>query len=180
MKNIILFIVVLLVMSAFAATAFYAAGSSDDPLVPRSYVDQRFNELNSMIAAITANQPPQAPQAGANLVERDAVVAEVLTIIDQIYGQLDASGNAYQPVSVPGGSTLFGAEGTEIILRSGRAAARVPGQNGIIDSTAGLDLMNGAEISQNHNLIIPREDGRGVTALTDAWFIVRGEYTISQ
>jgi len=85
---------------------------------------------------------------------------------------------AFSAVELADGQKLIGTGGTEIILRSGEAAAIDNGVNGISDLTAGSDLMSGDAVGLNHLLMVPRADGRGITALTDAWVMVRGEYEI--
>jgi hypothetical protein len=84
----------------------------------------------------------------------------------------------FSPIEVTGGQLLIGAEGTEIILRSGEAAAIDNGENGVADLTSGTDLLTGSRIEPNHLLLIPRDDGRGITAISDVWVLVRGDYTI--
>ncbi len=85
---------------------------------------------------------------------------------------------SYTPVQLNAGQILIGGEGTEIILRSGIATAIDNGANGVSDITAGADLMTGADIGLNHLLLIPRDDGRGITAVTEIWVMVRGNYTV--
>ena len=85
---------------------------------------------------------------------------------------------AFSAVELAEGQKLIGTGGTEIILRSGEATAIDNGVNGISDLTAGSDLMSGDAVGLNHLLMVPRADGRGITALTDAWVMVRGEYEI--
>lgn len=85
---------------------------------------------------------------------------------------------SYTPVQLAAGQVLIGGEGTEIILRSGIATAIDNGANGVSDITAGLDLMTGADVGLNHLLLVPRDDGRGITAVTEIWVMIRGEYTI--
>jgi len=85
---------------------------------------------------------------------------------------------SFLPVELAEGRKLIGSGGAEIILRSGDAAAIDNGENGVSDLTSGTDLMSGDRVGLNHLLLIPRDDGRGITALTDAWVMVRGDYTI--
>lgn len=85
---------------------------------------------------------------------------------------------SYAPVQLTMGQSLIGGEGTEIILRSGIATAIDNGANGVSDITAGKDLMTGNDVGLNHLILIPRDDGRGITAVTDIWVMVRGDYTI--
>ncbi|QHI71269.1 hypothetical protein [Aminipila terrae] len=88
------------------------------------------------------------------------------------------SKTSYSPISLTAGQKLIGGEGAEIILRSGEATAIDNGANGVSDLTVGTDLMTGSQVATNHLLLVPRNDGRGITALTDIWVMVRGTYTI--
>jgi len=140
-------------------------GGPGDPLVTQSYVNMRFNQLEQMIAA------------GGGQVNTDAIVSQVLADITTFFG--DNLSATFVPVFVPAGSILFAGEGTEIIPRSGTVRAHVPGPDGIVNVTLGQDMAHAAALSHNHLLIVPREDGRGILAVTDAWFIVKGSYRIA-
>ncbi len=85
---------------------------------------------------------------------------------------------ALMVVELAAGQTLEGSGGTEVIVRSGQACAVGNSQGGICDVTAGKDLANGARITTNHLLIVPRTDGRGIRAETKLWVMVRGPYSI--
>lgn len=85
---------------------------------------------------------------------------------------------SYKPVRLETGQKLIGDEGTEVILRSGEATAIDNGSNGISDITAGKDLMTGNTVAANHLLLIPRKDGRGIAVSTEAWVMIRGNYTV--
>ncbi|MCL2699272.1 MAG: hypothetical protein FWE68_03080 [Defluviitaleaceae bacterium] len=128
-------------------------GGVDDPLVSRSYVDDRFNQLLTVLAALSDGGVISQPNESAPAA-------------------------AYAPVSVLRGQMLIGGEGAEIILRSGRAVGFVPVANGIVNITTGAEIFDGDEIHRNNMLIIPRDDGRGVLVTDDAWFLVKGEYSI--
>lgn len=111
--------------------------------------------------------------------ESDPVVTKsyVDSQIAQVKGSGTASG-AYTVVEVKAGQRLLGQGGTEIILRSGEATAIDNGANGVSDMTDGKDLMTGQGIGLNHLLLVPRDDGRGLQALTDLFVMVRGPYTL--
>ncbi|MDR2183144.1 MAG: hypothetical protein LBE55_03120 [Clostridiales bacterium] len=139
-------------------------GGEEDPLAAVSYVDMRIEELKQLINAQSADRQ----------VNTEAVVNEVLADIAGFFG-----GNmAFVPVHVYAGQTILGGEGVEIIRRSGGALAHVPGPDGLVNASAGLDLDHGHPITANHLIIIPREDGRGIRATQDSWFIIRGDFTI--
>ena len=133
-----------------AVTAFGAAGSQDDPLVSKSYVDDKINQV-------------------LEIVNGGSVSLE---------GTTAASGSSYTPVYASVGQVVLGGEGTEIILRSGKGNIYITGADGIVDSTTGQNLTNGDVATANHMMIVPRNDGRGVKVTEAAWFLIKGEYTI--
>lgn len=76
------------------------------------------------------------------------------------------------------GDILKGYSGTQIILRSGKAAVVDTELGGLCDSTQGVDLRNGDEVRANHLLLVPRDDGRGIKATSQVIVMVRGNFTI--
>lgn len=111
--------------------------------------------------------------------EGDPVVTK--SYVDSQIAQIKSSGTAsdtYVVVEVKAGQKVLGKSGTEIILRSGEATAIDNGANGVSDMTAGKDLMTGQSIGQNHLLLVPKDDGRGIQAITDLFVMVRGAYSI--
>lgn len=88
----------------------------------------------------------------------------------------------YEVLELTFGQTLTSNEGTvELILRPGSSAQVVSDseQNGLSDISAMCEVLNGEEIGVNHALIIPRNDGRGITITSEkAYVLVRGDYKI--
>jgi len=84
----------------------------------------------------------------------------------------------FSPIELMEGQRLIGGEGTEIILRSGEATAIDNGYNGVSNLTTGMDLMTGHYVSVNNLLLVPRNDGRGIVAVSEVWVLVRGSFTI--
>ncbi|MCI8341638.1 MAG: hypothetical protein HFE62_00250 [Firmicutes bacterium] len=126
------------------------AGTSADPVVTKSYVDEA---ISSLLTALS----PSENQTPSNMEPEVAFV----------------------PVKAEMGEMLVGGEGAEIILRSGKAVSYCSGNDGIIDVSAGTEYFNGTSITANHLLIVPRDDGRGAIVTSDeAWFIVKGGYEI--
>ncbi len=138
------------------AAFVYAAspGTTDDPLVSKSYVEKLINEAF------------QNNSSGTNSVITNPAV------------NTSNSTSNYVPVNVKIGQKLIGEEGTEIILRSGRGFGYVSTESGIVDITQGTEVFNNEEIIKNHMLIIPRDDGRGIRIVEDSWFLVKGGYKI--
>ncbi len=140
--------------------------SAGDPLVTKSYVDAKIAAENS----------------------RDDIVTDVMAQIDFLYGDKLNGGSTssgsediavytrYTPVSANKGQVILGGEGTEIILRSGKASGYIPDTNGLVDVTDGKEIMNDTALSINHLVVVPRDDGRGVKITENAWFIIKGPY----
>lgn len=81
-------------------------------------------------------------------------------------------------VEVPAGKKLLGGAGTEMVVRSGSATAIDTVLGGLSDVTGAKDLRKGDAAPANHLLIVPRDDGRGILAMTSLFVMVRGSYTI--
>ena len=105
------------------------------------------------------------------LVSKSYVDAQIAAVKAQ-------SAGTYSVVHINAGQSIIGKEGTEIIVRSGVVTAIDNGANGVSDLTVGKDLMSGTEIGTDHLLLVPRDDGRGVKAWTEAYLMVRGGYTL--
>lgn len=129
-----------------------APGSERDPLVSKSYVDDAIAKLATQLEDIglPGIDPENPPAANTKLTV----------------------------VSVAAGKRLIAYEGTEFILRSGKATAIGSAAGGIPDLTGGKDLPHNAAIPANHLLLFPRSDQRGIKATTNIIVMVRGEYTI--
>mgnify|MGYP000872864204 FL=1 len=141
--------------------------------------EQMKRVVASVIVIVLLALTAVAAAAGTPGSEEDPVVTK--SYVDNQIARLTGSGGSaetYKAVQLTAGQRLIGNEGTEVILRSGEATAIDNGANGVSDVTGAMDLMTGKSISQNHLLLIPRSDGRGIQATTEIWVMVRGAYTI--
>lgn len=161
----VLRMVILLALSAalnMTVTAAAEAGSSGDPLVTLSYLNETF--LNTILQRvdqkIAARNSQIAQQAGVS-----------------VSGGTSAS---FTVVTLSSGQTLTGDIGCEVMLRVGSAVCVSPSAPGLIDETTALTLNNSGALSQNH-LYMMTIEGRGVkaTAATTK-LLVRGSYTLSE
>lgn len=178
-----------LVFSVFAEESAYEG--SDLP-VSESYVlraigaleERVYQKIDTMIEAInaridaigqtvTTTTPPPAPaETEAAPAETEAVPAETEAPANSAMPITD-----YDVVYLTKGQTIVGS--SEFILRSGSAISTCPGINGITDITDGVDLTDGMEIPWNHLLLVPRDDGRGITVTSvEAYIMARGQYTV--
>jgi len=158
----------LLVFVYFTADAALALafqpGSETDPLVSRSYLEER-------LRGVQDSNTSQMPDELLNFIV-DEVTRRVLEV------PLETSSWVHRAVSANTGQIIVGQEGTEIILRSGSAVVYTEVQNGLANITTGEEVFYGAEIGLNNMLIVPRGDGRGVRVTSPSWFMIKGEYTI--
>ncbi|WP_248929403.1 hypothetical protein [Paenibacillus hamazuiensis] len=163
MKHIIPKVIAVVVFLSMSTVVVNAAdpitGTLDDPLVTRSYVEQKVKQL--IVEELgKANDPSKAkePSSAAN---NNAG----LTVINLTPGQ-----------------TLYADAGTEIIIRTGKVTAVSSDENGIPDVTSGKDIQAGSAVELNHLLIFPKE-GRGIKSdpklKQDTYVMVRGSFTIT-
>lgn len=130
--------------------------------------------LTVATAAVWANTNEPGSQGDPVVTKSyvDAKIAELKAM------GTDGGSPSFEPVKIPSGKKLIGGEGAEFILRSGNAKAIDNGVDGVSDLTEGKDLKTGQPISQNHLLLIPRDDGRGIAASNELWVMIRGTYYI--
>lgn len=137
-------------------TSAYASkgepGSANDPLVTKSYIDSKLQELETKLKLeLASNQANTKP---------------------------DTKNMTFEVVTVPKGSTIVGEQGTEIIVRSGSGQIVSGAGGGLQDMTDGVDALAGTNAKKYHLMIVPRDDGRGINATTELIVMVRGGYTI--
>ena len=159
-----------LTVAILSGTSLYAAdsfiGTETDPLVTKSYVDSKIAQIN--------NNGNNTSDLAAKLDAQEKLIS---TLSQQI-AQLENAGSTFEIVNVPVGSTIYGKQGSEIIIRSGEGTIVASAAGGVQDVTDGVDLAGGTKAPKNNLLIIPREDGRGISADKLMVVMVRGGYTI--
>lgn len=171
MKKMIIALEICAATLVLAGGTVFAAvvGTQEDPLVSKSYVDSKISQVLTLI-----NDNGTGSKA-----DTDAIAEEVMKKISE--GEVSGGAVAvdtYVPVSVAVGKTIYGAEGTELILRAGKGTVTVSGVDGIADLTTGNELKTGDKATKNHIMIVPRDDGRGIKVTEAAWFLVKGGYQI--
>lgn len=147
----------LLALSGLLTTAAFAAeaGSSTDPLVTLSYLNDTF--LNQVLQSVDQKI---AARAGQNTLPAGNDSA------------------AFETVTLSGGQVLTGELGCEVLLRSGSASCTAASEPGLVDETSGGSLSNGGALEPNHLYLITVE-GRGVQASDSVTLLVRGNYSLS-
>lgn len=157
-------VVLLVICGALNMTVSLAAevGSSDDPLVTLSYLNDTFLDtiMQKVDQKIAARNSQIAQQTGG-----------------QITGG-SSTASTFTVVTLSSGQVLKGDIGCEVMLRVGSAACVSPSTPGLIDETTGGTLENGKALVKNH-LYMMTIEGRGVKAGSGTVkVLVRGNYTI--
>jgi hypothetical protein len=151
-------IIIVLVLSLILLTSVniisMSAEGEDDPLVTLSYVEKRIDDVREYIKNELATvEPTTAPAASYTIVGPDDGASKGATI-------------------------YFTQESTEFILRGGQATAIASTNGGLADLTQGVDLQTGDKVPANHQILIARDDGRGIKLLQDSWLMIKGDYVI--
>lgn len=139
-------------------------GSSDDPLVTLSYLNEVFME------EVLGKVDKEIDQRNQEIVK---------AMGGQVTGTEGGSVSTFTVVTLTNGQILTGDIGCELMLRVGSAACVAPSAPGLINETDGTVLNNGGALVAN-NLYMMTIEGRGVqaTAATTK-VLVRGTYTIT-
>jgi len=145
------------------AVAAASAGSSDDPLVTLSYLNNTYTDslMNKVDSKITTrNAALESKLSGSS-------------------GSSGSSSATFEIVALTSGKTLMGDIGTEFLLRVGTAACVADTSPGLIDMTDGTTINSGAALTKNH-LYMSTIESRGLKATAaTVKVMVRGTYTVS-
>lgn len=158
----LLLAVSLLVFSVSAAAVTFAAnaGTDQDPLVTLSYVEKRIQEVLSSVNTQIADLKKQlAAQPASGGTSGSAV---------------------FQVVQAEKGSFIYFGGSTEFIVRSGKVAVIATVNGGLSDLTDGKDIGMGQSVPANHHMLVPRDDGRGLSVLDTTFVLIKGPYTVTQ
>ncbi len=133
------------------------------------YVDEKIKQVNKKIDELKA------------LEERIDELNAVVEVLDKKVEEHSTS-LLFEVIELEAGQTLIAGASSEIILRAGRATA-ISGKNGDglsdITSGDGSELFTGDEIPRNHLLLVSRDDGRGLTAVSQkVYLLFKGTYEI--
>ena len=155
-------LVLLLALTALCVSADTSYSSLDDPLVSLSYV---------------------------NDVLGPEIAASVLRTIEGRYlsaDELPTVNTGYSYLTLTQGQTLIAKGICEVIVLDGSAsavvtsAANISAGAGLSDVTAGLVIRDGESVPANHYIVIPKNDGRGLTVSSaSSNILIRGEYNIA-
>lgn len=157
-RSAVAVVAALAVISGAAAAGVYAgsAGTDQDPLVTLSYVEKRIQEVLTSVTAQIADLKKQSGSTGTSAAA------------------------AFEVVQAEKGSFVYFGGSTEFVIRGGKATAITTALGGLADLTAGRDIGMGQIVPDNHLILVPRDDGRGLSIQDTTIFLVKGAYTIAQ
>ncbi len=156
-------------IAALAVDAATSAGTEDDPLVTLSYINDVFVPYVTDLFRKDLEEKETALRTDLE----DRVAA-----LERAGLEASSGGSRFAPVTLEAGQTLLCSQGTEILLRSGRAVAASSDGAGLADTGTSGSLSGGEALAVNH-MYMATGDGVGVRAEETATILVRGEYTIS-
>jgi hypothetical protein len=130
------------------------------------------------IGAMAVQADVGEPGSQSDPIVTKSYVDLIISNLREYVDSKSSGSQNFEIVYMANGEQLIAESGTEIILRSGVATVIDAPNGGLCDITAGKDLKKSENISQNHLLIVPRSDGRGVRAETDVVLMVRGNFTV--
>lgn len=154
------------------------AGTIGDPLVTKSYVDALKADILEEVEALLGS----GSGTGSGTTQ-PTNMTEIYDYIDEKLADVADNGvtvkEGYTIVKAEKGQKIICEESTEFIVRSGEMAAIGNSYgDGLTDITAGLDIKNGEIIGNNHLLLVPRSDGRGVQVNQFGYIMIKGDFTI--
>ncbi|MDY8044743.1 hypothetical protein UY416_00355 [Paenibacillus polymyxa] len=154
-------------------------GTADDPVVTKSYVDQKIAQAikggapASNTSSKTTSSTTPTTNATSNTTASGASGAGKTSTPEQT--------EALKVVDVKPGQKLIAKAGSEFILRNGYAVVYSMDASGAIDITSGTEIVHNQTVEKNHLLSFPRE-GRGIQVKEGQKFglvvMVRGGYTV--
>ncbi|MGZ0043331.1 hypothetical protein [Paenibacillus ottowii] len=153
-------------------------GTADDPVVTKSYVDQKIAQAvkggvsSSSTSSKTASSTAPATNTTSSTSSGTSNAAKSSTVEQT---------EALKVVDVKPGQKLIAKAGAEFILRNGNAVVYSMDASGAIDITSGTEIVHNQAVEKNHLLSFPRE-GRGIQVKEGQKFglvvMVRGGYTV--
>lgn len=166
--------------SANGASSSGQPGTADDPVVTKSYVDQKIAQAIKGGESVSSTNSKQS----SSVAPTTSATSNSTTSGVPSTGKASTAGeqtDVLKVVDVKPGQKLIAKAGTEFILRNGYAVVYSMDASGAIDITSGTEIFHNQAVEKNHLLSFPRE-GRGIQVKEGQNFglvvMVRGGYTV--
>ncbi len=163
-----IFILSLISFVLFSSLAVFTFSDSEDPLISKSYLDKKMQELRTDIIRQVGGKKE------SNKDSDDIVIDSGNSSYNS--GESESSSSKFVVLHFDKGQKVVLGASTELILRSGKCKLLDPTTNGIPDLTNGSNISLGQVIPLNHLLLSPRDDGRGIECQTETWLLIKGSY----
>lgn len=177
-------VIIAIIATTLILTALFINGSAEgttpgseaDPVVTQSYVEVKSEQTKYYIDSLIAKSNQEITSLKTQLEQKDQEIQK----LQETVGQLSSggSGGGFQVIMLNKGKTMLTGEGTELIMRSGKASAIKGTMGGLSNVTSAKDLNTGDNVALNNLIMSPRNDGRGIKASVDSYVMVKGTYTI--
>ena len=165
-----------LTASVMAATV----GSSDDPLVTLSYLNEKFlpQVLESVDRKIAARNETVSKELSAQIKSDTAAFEKKYGSAVSSAGASSGTVDSFTVVTLSKGQTLYGNVGCEVMLRVGSAMCVATSSPGLVNETSGTVIVGGNALEKN-NLYMMTVADRGVNATAEGTkLLVRGTYRV--
>lgn len=161
-------------------------GSDEDPLVTKSYIDSELDkfasEVNSKINLLKSELKKSKSDEAVEAIA--AKLFELAKNVDDLNKQIEEFSKyaKFEVVELEPGQKIILGDSAEVILRAGKALA-IAGEKGdgladITTDSKNNNLVTDDIVPLNHLLLVSRDDGRGIKAVTKVWVLVKGNYRI--
>ncbi len=167
-RNIIILLSVTLSLGWTVLAFATDPGSEKDPLISLSYFENKIEELKTDVTNTLSKE----------LTEKfDELKTSFEKTVNEIKDKGVSAPSTFEVINVSENERIICDAGTEIIVRSGKFVAIGSVSGGVSDVTSGRDLVTDEEIENNHLLIVPKSDGRGITAKVAGAVMIKGNFT---
>ncbi|MBU9706425.1 hypothetical protein KSP24_05710 [Paenibacillus sp. AK121] len=156
-------------------------GTADDPVVTKSYVDQKIAQAikGGGSASGTSSKTTSSTAPATNTTTSNTTTSSGTS--NATKSSTVEQTEALKVVDVKPGQKLIAKAGAEFILRNGNAVVYSMDASGAIDITSGTEIVHNQAVEKNHLLSFPRE-GRGIQVKEGQKYglvvMVRGGYTV--
>lgn len=175
MKNLLKNKRIIIALGIFASLIFVTAiatdpGSEKDPLISLSYFENKIETLKNDLTEVLSETINNKFEELKENIEKSLTDIEKNGV---------SAPTEFEIITLNENEIILCEAGTEIIVRSGKSivVTSETSSGGISDITAGKDLINNEEITNNHLLIVPKSDGRGIKATVTGAVMIKGKYT---
>ena len=157
------------------------AGTSSDPLVTLSYLNDKF--LPQVLSDVDKKAASREKELSGKLTEQ---VKSETKAFEQKYGgsagtssgSSTGTASGFAVVTLEKGQILYLGLGSEALLRTGSGVCVAASSPGLVDETGGT-LLSGGEALQKNHLYMASIDSHGVQAgASGTKLLVRGGYSV--